>query len=126
MKKLLQILLITDTTFLFGLWFMWVFKFESAKKWFDVSDTSARGVNLLKSHVGGTFLIVVVFVLLYFIQSKDQWASAALVAVSAVLFTRFITTFYDGFSNYAAIAIVNELSIIVMLYILVSKYPSIN
>ena len=107
MKKLLQILLITDTTFLFGLWFMWVFKFESAKKWFDVSDTSARGVNLL-------------------IQSKDQWASAALVAVSAVLFTRFITTFYDGFSNYAAIAIVNELSIIVMLYILVSKYPSIN
>lgn len=126
MKKILQILLIADTIFLFTLWIMWTFNSDSAKKWFDVSNSSTKGMNVLKSHVGGTFLIFVIFVFLYFIQHKDYWAYAAIVATSAVLITRLISVFVDGFSSYGAIALLNEIIIVTILFYLVRTYSNID
>ena len=89
---------------------------------FDVSSSSSAGQNLLKSQVGGTYLIFTVFVILYFVQNKRYWAYAAAISVGAVLITRTISLMTDGFSQYGLIAVANEIFLIALFMFLVRRY----
>ena len=122
MKKLLQTLLSIDTAFLFSLWVLWTANATRAMEIFDVSRSSSAGLNLLKSQVGGTYLIFTIFVVLFFSTNQNHWGQAAAISVGAVLVTRVISLTFHGFSTYGLIAVANEIFLIMLLMLLLRKY----
>jgi len=122
MKKTIQAFVILDTAFLFSLWLLWNFNISKAFDTFNVSASNQAGVNLLKSQVGGTYLIFTVFVILYFVKKQNYWAQAAAISVGSVLATRTISLVMDGVTQYGLIAVANEILIIALLVVLFQNY----
>ena len=114
-KYILHGLISIEAIFLFSLWLIFTFNFRLAQDLFDVEASAKSGINIVKSQIGGCYLVFVFLVILYFVQRKADYLKAAAVAVMAVLITRVLSIIADGISSYALVALCNEIIILVLI-----------
>ena len=91
-----------------------LFLFSLATK---INSNSASGNNALASHIGGSFLIFIALVGIYFITKDDVWLLSAMLAVGVIFMTRIFSIAFSGISSYAWIAIINEILIMALLWL---------
>ena len=114
-KHILQTLISIETIFLFSLWVILNFNYSYAQKIFEFEASSNEGINIIKSQIGGSYLIFVLLVISYFVMNNVNYLHAAGIAVFAVMITRLLSVIADGLSIYALIALCNELVILVLI-----------
>ncbi len=114
MKKLLDFSLFMMLLLMTAMWAFWLFFDTIAFDVFEVQASSSRGINTVKSDVGGAFLCLAICLLLYFRQGK-QWLYPTAVLMGCILFSRVISLLLDGFDIVILLAIGLEVSGLVMI-----------
>lgn len=117
MKKLLNFSLFMMLLLMTAMWTFWLFFDTIAFDTFEVQTNSSRGINTIKSDVGGAFLCLATCLFLYFRQGK-QWLYPTAVLLACILFSRVISLLLDGFDFVILLAIGLEISGLVIIGVL--------
>lgn len=114
---IVRILIGAEDAISFSLATIWICNIEKAKNLYKINSNSASGNNALASHIGGSFLIFIALVGIYFITKDDVWLLSAMLAVGVIFMTRIFSIAFSGISSYAWIAIINEILIMALLWL---------
>ncbi|WP_421918397.1 alpha/beta hydrolase [Marinifilum sp.] len=118
MKYIVKTYLFAIMCLMFVLWAIWMFSPALSMEIFQVKAASLVSINALKADIGSMLLLMGLLILFYFIRGS-WWLKPAIIAVSVLLFTRFISIMIDGVSEQAIVGIVTEfLSLAGFIYLL--------
>ena len=99
MKKipflLAKVFLGVNGLLLISIWARWLFAPGAMLEQTEIATEGVTGTNMLKSGMGGSVLIIGLFIFLYLLKGRN-WLYPAMVATAALLGTRIMSIILDG------------------------------
>lgn len=101
-------------------WGRWQFTPDAMLAQSEIATETATGINMLKSGMGGSVLLVGIFIFLYLIKG-NSWLLPAIIATLAISGTRILSLISDGTAGMTLMIASFELLAVLTMWFLMKR-----